>query len=490
MKKIHSIILGILAIFIFIIFHQSPAQSTNIKEPNVSGRFYPSAPYTLTNMIDNYLKAAQPPEISGTIYGLISPHAGYIYSGPVAAYGYKTIAEKSYKTVVIISPSHYKYLTNAVVYKTGAFQTPLGNARIDSSFTAKLLKLNTDIVQMPSVFEKEHALEVQIPFLQRTLKNFKIVPIIMGNNSYDLCNSLAESLAAIIKDRDDVLIIASSDMSHYHDQEKAKAIDEQTMDIIKSFDTSELLKKTAEKEIELCGSGPVATLLLTMEKMGVSNIQKLNYATSWDTMGSNKNKVVGYCSFVFSKRRYDMLKENMLSEIQKNKLLVLARQSIREFVTHRQHPRIVNNDPDLTIKQGAFVTIKKNGQLRGCIGRIIADTPLINTVSEVAIQAATEDPRFPPLKEDELDQIHLEISVMSPLKLISNIDEIEVGKHGLIIRKGFSSGLLLPQVATEYNWSKEEFLEHTCMKAGLRSDEWKNNAQMYIFSAEVFGEKE
>ncbi len=178
----------------------------------------------------------------------------------------------------------------------------------------------------------------------------------------------------------------------------------------------------------------------------------------------------------------------MLTDTQKRQLLETARKSMTEYVKSRKRLKAQTTDSVLSEFRGAFVTLTKNGVLRGCIGRIAADIPLINVVNEMAIEAATGDPRFPQVSSNELDNIHIEISALSPITIIKNIDEIKVGTHGLIIRKGFNSGLLLPQVATEYNWTKEEFLQHTCLKAGLGINDWKKGAEISIFSAEVFGE--
>ncbi len=178
----------------------------------------------------------------------------------------------------------------------------------------------------------------------------------------------------------------------------------------------------------------------------------------------------------------------MLNEVQKKRLLEIARQSIGNFIAKQEKTKFSEADEELVKKNGAFVTIKKGGSLKGCIGHIAADTPLYQTVADMAIEAAFNDPRFPSLLPPELSEIEIEISALSELKKIKDTNEIEVGRHGILIRKGFSSGLLLPQVAREYGWNREEFLEHTCQKAGLPKNAWKEGADICIFSAEVFGE--
>ncbi len=178
----------------------------------------------------------------------------------------------------------------------------------------------------------------------------------------------------------------------------------------------------------------------------------------------------------------------MLTEAQKKRLLEIARGSIENFINTQERTKFSETDTELVKEKGAFVTIKKSGNLRGCIGHIVGDMPLYQTVADMAVEAAFGDPRFPPLLPEELKEIEIEISALSELKRIEHVNKIEVGKHGILIRKGFNSGLLLPQVATEYGWSREEFLEHTCQKAGLDKDAWREGMDIYIFSAEVFGE--
>jgi len=495
MKKI-SVILILVMLTVSYSLKVFSAEKKPIKEPNVNGTFYPAEAGELSMMVDKLIKNAHSKTGKEQIYGIISPHAGYIYSGSIAALAYKKIYGKNYSTVIILSPAHHAYIDKIAVYKKGFFKTPLGLVKVDSDFSQRLLALSKNFVEMPQVFEKEHAVEVQIPFLQRSLKNFSIVPVIIPGQSYELCQDLANNLAALIANRNDVLVVASSDMSHFHDKKTANSIDNKTLEYIKENSPEKVFQSVQAGECELCGVGAVTTLMLTMKKLGVNKIELLGYATSADTTNTSKKRVVGYSSFIFfkSKEKSDMKKkkgeELMLSEAQKSELINVARKSMTDYITLGKRQKITASGPLFLERRGAFVTLKKKGALRGCIGRIIADKPLINVIDEMAIQASTADPRFPPVRKEELKDISIEISVLSPLKEISDISQIEVGKHGLIIQKGFHMGLLLPQVPTEYGWSKEEFLEHTCLKAGLDPEEWKKGVNMRVFSAEVFGENE
>jgi hypothetical protein len=179
-----------------------------------------------------------------------------------------------------------------------------------------------------------------------------------------------------------------------------------------------------------------------------------------------------------------------LSKEEKALLLKLARETIESYVRTKRIPSFEVNSPKLMERRGAFVSIKERGELRGCIGVFTSDKPLYLTVVDMAVSASTQDPRFTPLAASELPQISIEISCLSPMKKIKDISEIEVGRHGLYIVKGYCRGVLLPHVATEYCWDRTQFLEHTSLKACLPADGWKEGADIYIFEAEVFGEKE
>ncbi len=494
MKKLF-IVLAILAVFVTFARQDALALKQSVKEPNVSGSFYPSNAKELSAMIEQMLTEAKPFTSENHIYGIIAPHAGYIYSGRIAASAYKAVYMKRYSTVIILAPSHYHYLKKAAVYKSGFFRTPLGLVSVDSAFTKELLKNRRYFAYLPEVFEKEHAIEVQLPFLQKSLHDFSIAPVIISGGSYSRYEEIADILAKLISGRKDILIIASTDMSHFHDQKQANDIDKTTLSLIADNNARALFENLAKGNSELCGEAAVITLMLTMKKIGADQTNILNYATSADTTNSSTDRVVGYCSVLYSKslkKTIDIIPQggkDMLTQTQKSELLSMARKSIRDYLKSGERQKIQTNDPLFLEKRGAFVTLKKGKMLRGCIGRVVADEPLIKVICDMAIEAATGDPRFPSVSESELDSLDIEISVMSPIKQITDISKIKIGTHGIIIRKGFASGLLLPQVATEYKWNTEQFLEQTCIKAHLNPDEWKKGAKIFIFSAEVFGEK-
>lgn len=473
--------------------------AAQIKEPDVAGQFYPDDPAVLSAMIDRFLNKADPQPQKGDIFALICPHAGYEFSGQIAAYAYKLIKGRVYHTVVVIGTSHHYALSGASVYPEGIFRTPLGDLEVDSAFAQRLLGRDRDIVFEPVAFEGEHSVEVQLPFLQKTLSGFKIVPIIMGDCAFSTCRKLADLLKEAIAGRKDVLVVVSSDMYHGYDFEEAYAIDNRTMAYLRNMDAPGLYYGLREGQLQMCGGFGAVSAIMLAKEMGHNDLKVLKYATSADVTGKRTKGIwtVGYasCAIDHPDTADPQKKEGaavMLNKGQRKRLIEIARSSIEDYLKTGRKPEIAENDPVLLKEMGAFVTLHERGQLRGCIGNLVGTEPLYLTVRDMAIEAAVADPRFAPLKLSEVKDVEIEISVLSPLERIDSVDKIEMGKHGVLIKRGFNSGVFLPQVATETGWSKEDFLNNLCAhKAGLREDAWKDKStEIYIFSAEVFSEKE
>ncbi len=460
-----------------------------VKQPNVAGAFYPDNPEELSGTIDNFLNTVNPAGPGGEIFALISPHAGYGFSGQTAAYGYKLIKEKPYTTVIVIGPSHQFGFDGASVYPEGAFRTPLGDLIIDEEFTRKLLDKTKEVYFLPQAFEKEHSVEVQLPFLQKSLKDFKIVPIVMGDCTLDTCKKLANLLKAAIGERKDILVVASTDMYHGYDYEEADAVDRDTLACLKEMDAEKLYYGLREDKFQLCGGLGVVTTLLLAKELGHNSIMVLDHTNSALVTGKKAKGLwtVGYASCVIDQEEIDMLNKE-----EKKRLLEIARKSIESYLKTGKKMQVSEKDPLLTKEMGAFVTLRQNGELRGCIGNLVGRDPLFLTIRDMAVEGATGDPRFASVSLPELKNIEIEISVLSPMERIKSADEIILGKHGVLVKQGFQSGVFLPQVATETGWSKEEFLSHLCsQKAGLAAQAWKDKAtELYIFTAEIFSEKE
>jgi len=265
-----------------------------VKEPCVAGSFYPAEPGQLASEIDAFLSRVEPKGKDGEAAVLISPHAGYMYSGIVAAYGYKAIQGRQYDTVIIIAPSHTTYFRGISIWPRGNMRTPLGDIMVDELRCAELMQLDHSVQDIPEAFAREHSLEVQLPFLQRVLQGFKIVPLVMGDFDLADCERLSRNLKLIAKDSR-TLIVASTDLSHYHPYTKAKEIDAVTIDCIRQLDVERLYQETLLKKAEACGAGPVLVALLYAREFGLKKAEILNYANSGDITG-DRSAVVGYAS--------------------------------------------------------------------------------------------------------------------------------------------------------------------------------------------------
>jgi len=485
---------GIIFLLTVFLCSCSNSYSEDVRKPAVAGMFYPGNKEELAGKVDDFLANAEKSDIKGRVFAIIVPHAGYEYSGQIAAYSFKQLEGADFKKIIIISPSHYVSFDGMSVYNKGAFETPLGIIKIDKELADKIMAKDKRFIFYPEAHLKEHAIEVELPFLQKMYKDkdFKIVPITMGNPEADDIRILSDTLYDVM-DKDTLLII-SVDLSHYYPYDKAVELDTNSTSAIEHLDAQKMLKDINSHNSEI--DAPIAVLgMITLANRYNAKAKIIKYANSGDVAG-DKSRVVGYSSIVVYipsdlQEKGDMImKVEYLSKEEKVKLLEIAKLSIIEAVTGKR--QFFPNVTEEKLKEncGAFVTIKENNELRGCIGYIQAVKPLYETVKDVAKSAAVNDYRFNPVAENELDKLELEISVLTPLKKIKDINEIEVGKHGLVMKQGFNSGLLLPQVATEYNWDKGTFLKETCRKAGLPQDAWKDKStEIYTFSAEVFGEE-
>jgi len=464
--------------------------SDSIKDYEFAGSFYPEDRKKLQEMIDSFAREAEASMIEGEILGVISPHAGYIYSGKIAAYSYKTLQRENSKktTVIILAPTHHYYFDGVSVYPKGAFNTPFGEIKIDEDITEELRNIKC-VTFDTKAFYGEHSIEVQLPFLKKAMPHCRIVPVLFGRMTLSQMKNLAGYFVELHKNKR-IIIVVSTDLSHYHPYFEARTIDLETIRHIKKLDYSWLWKSVVNNEMRACGILPLITFLCYVKEIG-GTVKIIKYANSGDTSG-HKDRVVGYLSAVAYVYPFLKKEEKMgLTKEEKKTLLDIARKTLESYLSGRKIPQFQVNSERLKEKRMVFVTLKKHGQLRGCIGRIVADTPLYKAVSQVAIDSALHDPRFAAVRYEELDDIEIEISVMTPFEEVKNLDDIKVGRDGLMIRKGFNSGLLLPQVPIEYGWDRKTFLENLCYKAGLYKDAYKEpDAVIYKFSAEVFSEGE
>ncbi len=427
-------------------------------------------------MVDGFLKEANPQRIDSQVLMLFSPHAGYIYSGPVAAYTYKTLKRLKKKLIILIGPSHYAHFKGASIYSGDYFKTPLGLVPVDKEIAKSLMNEKSDCRYIPEAYQKEHSLEVQLPFLQKTLKDFRVVEVLIGQPTPESFHFLTDRLTRVMKTHPEAIIIISTDLSHYHSYEKAKEMDSVVIDAITRLSVEELERALRSGRGEMCGAYPALLGLSVSRALGASHGVLLKYLNSGDTAG-RKDSVVGYASIAIVR--------SGLSQSERAFLLKLARDTIESYVKTGKTPEPEVKDVRLLANGATFVTIYKQGhRLRGCIGNILPVMPLYKSVIRNAVAAASRDPRFHPLSPSELKDIEVEVTVLSPLERIQSVDEIEIGKHGIYIEKDGRSGILLPQVATEFGWNREQFLRAVSEKAGLPPDAWKD-ATLYRFTAEI-----
>jgi MEMO1 family protein len=477
---------------------QDKLQNENImnRKPVVSGQFYAGNRLDLEKDLKLLFSNAEKPKAKN-VRAIISPHAGYVFSGGVAADAYNQIdPNKNYKRVFVIASSHRVAFNGASVYNKGNYETPLGEVKVDLDLCNKLIEENDVITYNEGAHSEEHSLEVQLPFLQYHLQNdFLLVPIVVACRDMETPQEIAKALKPYFTD--DNLFVISADFSHYPQYSDAVKIDAETADAIVSGST-ETFKKTLIQHqnsninglaTDICAWSSVLTLLHLSENTELK-FRKVSYKNSGDSEYGDTARVVGYWAICLESESSNS--SYKISDEAKNQMLEIARKTLEASYSKSNDykPDVSKLDNTLKDELGVFVTLHKNAQLRGCIGRFQPDIPLWKLIGEMALAAAYQDTRFPSLKESELSEIDIEISVLTPMKLISDTSEIELGKHGIYIIKGGRSGTFLPQVAEQTGWNLEEFLGHCSRdKAYLGWDGWQD-ADVYTYEAIVFGEND
>lgn len=486
--------------------------SAQVRPTAVADLFYPGDSAALEKLLDRFFtEAGQGITVatSSRLVGLIVPHAGYQYSGGTAAKAFKTVAGQIFDRIYIMGLDHRSGRPTISAWPAGAFDTPLGPVPVDATATLELLDAGvcvTDIAQ----HNEEHSIEVTLPFLIKALGFRSAVFLSLGGpvgNGVMLGRELVKKLSGRT---DRILLIASTDWSHYHGASEAASLDACGLASVKALDPSGLQAACEAGATELCGLNGVVALLTVM-RAASATVNVIERTDSSREAGNER--VVGYAAVVFEAPGLPAVEgaatvpasapaehprsEDQMKEFHKE-ALAAVRTTLEAVLSGGKRPALTFKDPRFAEKCGVFVTLKIDGDLRGCIGLIEGRAPLSQGIQDMAIAAATEDPRFPAVQADELAKIDIEISVLSPLMPVSRLDEIEVGRDGLLLRKYPGSGLLLPQVPTEYGWDRDTFLNHLCLKAGLPpgshlAPDGKSlaaDAKLWRFSAEVFGEKD
>ncbi len=474
----------------------SPIPSARvIREPAVAGLFYPKDAGELGQMLDKFLSAAPAGE-PGDLKAIVCPHAGYEFSGPTAAYAYKKLVGRKFETVVILGPSHYAALDKACVSAADAYRSPLGDVPVSPRARA-LAKLDLCQIEQACLMRRppwwrqaskpapatgkdtadtwEHSLEVQIPFLQKVLTNFSILPVVLGD--VDPAR-VAGAIAQVLDDR--TLLVVSSDLSHYHPYAEAKKLDQACVQAVCNLDIHGM---TAQ---EACGKTPLLTLLHLAKQKGW-RARLLDYRNSGDTAGS-KGNVVGYAAIAFFAPT-----DEKFSASERKQLLELAQRALKQAVVSRTLVPETNAWPARFHEhRGCFVTLTKAGELRGCIGHIFPMEQLGLAVQENAQSAALRDLRFPTVRPEELSQIEIEVSVLTeprPLSFSSPEDllaKLQPGRDGVVLRVNGRVSTFLPQVWSQLP-EKVGFLNQLSMKAGAAPDDWrKPGTQVLTYQVEAF----
>jgi AmmeMemoRadiSam system protein B/AmmeMemoRadiSam system protein A len=472
----------------------------NAFPPQTAGGFYTANPEELRSQVQGFLDAATTSgaETNRDIVGILAPHAGYVYSGPVAGQSYRAVMGRDYRTIVVMALSHRSLAPKAALLDRPAYNTPLGSLKIDTHLVGELLQKHPDAFEVNErVFMSEHSLEVQLPFIQLALPEASIVPIIVAVHDDEMIDRIGAALFQVFGRRQDVLFALSSDLSHFFPYEKAKELDNKTLSLLEQWKIEEWNKVASRQSEGMCGHRPVGAFVGMFGKYEASKrkVTRLDYKNSGDTAG-DKSRVVGYGALAFSLDKGVRTEKGSVKDFgpftaeDRRYLMNVAKKAVAAAAKGESFEPDEPASKLLEDKGAAFVTLKKDGNLRGCIGHVIARIPLFKCIADVGRSAAIHDTRFSPVEPGELDSLSYEISVLTPPEPTTP-DKVVVGRDGLIMSRGMRSGLLLPQVPIEWNWDREEFLAYTCRKAGLPLDCWKDSeTKIESFRAIVWDEED
>jgi AmmeMemoRadiSam system protein B/AmmeMemoRadiSam system protein A len=501
----------------------------NVHAADGAGQWYPADPGALRLAVETFLSEAEREPLTGRLVAVIVPHAGYIYSGAVAAHAYRAMRQAGCgdQTIAVIGDTHTgNGSADIAVWAAGSFETPLGRIPVDEAVAQALVAADDRIVFEPSAFVAEHPVENQLPFIQVVCPGAQIVPIVIREPSLTNAQALAEALVAALGQRP-ALIVASTDLSHYHPYEEAHRIDEVALQAIVSLDPQALADSPGRctelgipgDPLTMCSQGAVMTAQLAARMLGANQATVLHYATSGDVPIGSRSQVVGYGAVALwvagegqppsSAFELAALSPSgdegggsgtslLLSPDEKQELLALARRTAAHFLATETILPYHTDDPALLQPLGAYVTYETldqtsgEAQLRGCLGRLEGDRSAYLNVQYAALAAALNDPRFPPVTAGELEGLRLEITLLYPMRQAHSPDEIEIGREGVMMRVGQDAGaLFLPQVPVDQGWDLPATLVNLCRKAGLPDDAWQRpEAQFFVFSGEWFGEGE
>ncbi len=484
-------------------------ESDLIRPPAVAGQFYSDDVASLEAGLRAYLNDAVAAEHAAPTV-LVAPHAGYIYSGQIAADAWAQARGHAYDIIVLLGTNHTAPSFSGVsVYQGAGYRTPLGVARLEASLAAEWIRTGKgEVTFRPEVHQREHSIEVQVPFAQLLFPRVPLLTAVVGQARPGFARRVGAQLARLLEGHR-ALIVASSDLSHYPTGAAAREIDAQTLLAMATGDPVELhrrigeLMRRGERGLVTCacGEGPVLVALAAARAMGARRARVLSYAHSgWTAMG-DPTRVVGYGAVAFYPGRGEPARQILerplpatdtreLTGGERRSLLHLARTTLQRLLESGTAPLARDLPLRLWTRQGAFVTLHHGGELRGCIGHMAEDRPLFQVVQAMAIQAAQHDPRFSPVTLDEVAELEIEISVLTPFEIVDDPQAVRIGRDGIVLEKEGRRAVFLPQVATEQGWDLPQTLDHLCRKAGLPVGCWRRGARLSTFQAQVFSERE
>jgi len=399
-----------------------------IRKPAVAGQFYPAQKTALRELIRGMVDETA---VKEDAVGLVSPHAGYIYSGPVAGAVFSRIKFKD--TFVIMGPNHTGIGKPLAIMTEGKWETPLGQVEIDTELAGQILAGSRYLQEDASAHHQEHSIEVQIPFLQYFKPDIRIVPITLGFASDAAYKEIGRAIARAVGDlKREVVIVASSDMTHYEPQESARHKDSAAIAAMLELNADELLRRVDELDISMCGYAPTVAMITAARKLGATSAEMVRYQTSGDTTG-DYGAVVGYAGIILKGM---------------SPLAGLAKETVETYVKEGRIPGPpAELAPEMRPRAGVFVSIHKLGELRGCIGTF---EPQEDTVAEEtitnAVNSASRDPRFPPIVPGELKELDYSIDVLTEPEPVESKDELDPKRYGVIVEAGWRRGLLLPDL--------------------------------------------
>jgi len=482
----------------------------SVRPPAVAGAFYEGSPFGLDAQVSGLLKKAAKEPGRGPLVAAVAPHAGYIFSGSCAAHVYAQIVSGRYDRIFILGPPHHVFVSGVSLPDPAlkAYSTPLGQVPLDARVCDELRK-RKGFATTPGADAREHSVEVQLPFLQKTAGNFKLIPLLCGQMGPSEVAEVAAALAGYAGSN--TLFLASSDFTHYGPNYdfvpfaedvpgRLRAWLKEASERIAAQDLAGFTRHLRDTGDTICGAMPIRILLATLGQCPVAvKGSVLATATSGDVVGDFRNSVsyaaIGFFEDTTSKEAPMIIKERKsgtwtpgLSEPEKQTLFAIANDTLKWCVEGGKGKfpfEKYSITPLLKTNRATFVTLKIQGELRGCIGSLMPVAPLYESVHDNAINAALRDPRFSAVRPSELPKLEVDVSILSPIRDIESLKEFKIGQQGIILEKGFARAVYLPEVALEQGWTVEQTLSSLSLKAGLPPNAWKEGAAFKVFESVV-----